>query len=574
MIGTILQTAGSLALFLYGMKVMSDGIQKAAGERLHRILGLMTVNRFAGVLTGVAITAIVQSSSATTVMVVSFVNAGLLPLTQSIGIIMGANIGTTVTGWIVALLGFKVKLYVVSLPAIGVGMVLLLAKRLGKRDWGEAIIGFGLLFLGLKFLKDSVPDIGSNPEALAFLRGLAGRGLLSFAAFVAAGTALTIIVQSSSAAMAITLTMAYLGWVDFATAAALVLGENIGTTITANLASINTSVDARRAARLHLLFNVCGVVWMAILYPYFIRLVDFIVPGAIEGKDGITAHLAMFHTLFNVANTLIFVGFARHLGLLAEKLVKDRKGEVRGAYHLKYVSTAIQETPEINLVKAQREIHKMAGVVEDMFQTFLRIFENPKKKMGDVVAAIKETEEYTDQMREQISLFLVNCMRENLNETAANNVNVMVRVIDELESIGDGCLNLVLLAARRYDKKIRLPQKAVEEIAPYTTLVQEFLAFNREHLEDHLSARDLQKAYELEDKINRYRNLLKKQAQKRLKRGANVRAEILYIDILRQIERLGDYCLNLSKAMTEFNRTPASGRSDLKPGSKRAARPR
>jgi phosphate:Na+ symporter len=285
MFATIVEIAGSLALFIYGMKVMSDGVQKAAGERLHRIMNYMTGNRFAGVLTGFLITGIIQSSSATTVMVVSFVNAGLLSLNQSIGVIMGANIGTTVTGWIVALLGFKVKITALALPAVAVGLVLVLARRLRKREWGEALIGFGLLFLGLQFLKGSVPEIRDNPEVLHFLSRYTDMGLLSFLIFVCAGTVLTVVVQSSSAAMAITLTMAYAGWIDFPTAAAIVLGENIGTTVTAFVASIGTSVNARRAARVHLLFNVAGVLWMAAAFNPFLRLVELLVPGDLGGQN-------------------------------------------------------------------------------------------------------------------------------------------------------------------------------------------------------------------------------------------------------------------------------------------------
>ena len=235
---------------------MSDGIQKAAGERLHKIMNYMTANRLAAVFTGFAITGIIQSSSATTVMVVSFVNAQLLSLAQSIGVIMGANIGTTVTGWIVAILGFKFKVVTIALPSIGLGFPLLFSKKWGKQNWGETFIGFGILFLGLNFLKNSVPDIKSNPEVLEFLSQYTGLGFLSIILFILVGTLLTILVQSSSAAMAITLTMAYSGWIDFTTAAAIVLGENIGTTITAFLASIGTHVNARRAARAHTLFNV------------------------------------------------------------------------------------------------------------------------------------------------------------------------------------------------------------------------------------------------------------------------------------------------------------------------------
>ncbi|MCD6396145.1 MAG: Na/Pi cotransporter family protein, partial [Spirochaetaceae bacterium] len=308
----ILSIAGSLGLFLFGMKIMSDGIQKAAGDRLKAILNLMTKNRVFAVFTGFFITALIQSSSATTVMIVSFVNAGLLNLGQAIGVIMGANIGTTVTGWIVALLGFKIKITSMALPSIGIGLPFFFSKNINKKEFGEILIGFGLLFLGLAFLKDSVPDIKSHPEILEFIQNLTGYGIGSIILFVIIGSLITVIVQSSSAAMAITLTMAWSGWIDFPTAAAIVLGENIGTTITAYLASIGTSINARRASRAHTLFNIFGVIWMLILFKPFIYLVDIIVPGDISAGSNpasIPAHLAMFHTLFNLINTIFSIFF-------------------------------------------------------------------------------------------------------------------------------------------------------------------------------------------------------------------------------------------------------------------------
>ncbi|HUV06768.1 MAG TPA: Na/Pi cotransporter family protein [Spirochaetia bacterium] len=564
---TLVNIAGSLALFLYGMKVMSDGIQKAAGDKLRSILAYVTDNRFAAVFTGFAITSIIQSSSATTVMVVSFVNAGLLSLIQAIGVIMGANIGTTVTGWIVALLGFKVKIYNFALPAIGLGMILLFVRRIGKRNWGEGIVGFGLLFLGLKFLKDSVPDISQNPKILEFLNAYTGKGFLSFIIFVLAGTIITCIVQSSSATMAITLTMAYSGWIDFPTAAALVLGENIGTTITANIASVDTSTNARRAARIHTLFNVMGVLWMAVVFTPFLRLVDLIVPGEIMGVGGhgaggseasgseagsITAHLAMFHTLFNLTNTLLFIGFVPHLARLIEWIVKDKQAAAPNAYQLKYVATSLQDTPEFNILNARCEIQRMARITEEMFTIFLDVFNHPKKKMGTEIEQLKTMEDYTDQMQEEISKYLVECMRENLTRQSADSINIMIRILDELESIGDRCYNLILLAQRRYDKKIVFSPKAIEEITPYARAVQSFLEFNRLHLKDHLDRTDISMAYKLEDEINNLRNTLKRHAQRRIKRGANVKAEILYIDILRQIERIGDFSLSISKALLDM----------------------
>lgn len=546
---TLLEIAGSLGLFLYGMKVMNDGIQKAAGERLHKIMNYMTGNRFAAVLTGLAITSIIQSSSATTVMVVSFVNAGLLSLAQSIGVIMGANIGTTITGWVVSILGFKFKIATIALPTIGVGFPLLFSKKLKKRHWGETLIGFGILFLGLNFLKNSVPDINSNPQALEFLSHYTKLGFASTLIFIAAGSLLTIIVQSSSAAMAITLTMAYSGWIDFPTAAAIVLGENIGTTITAFLASLTAHVNARRTARAHTLFNIIGVMWMLIIFRPFLTLVDVIVPGNMASQEAITHHLAMFHTMFNVVNTLVLIGFIAQLEKLVTTLVKPKEEEKMERYELTYFSTPIQDVAEINILEARKEVSKMAGIIEEMFSQFLTVFHNPGKDLHDEVQQLGKMEDYTDQMQEQISQFLVECTHEELNETSARNVNSMIRIVHELERIADDCYTLILLCQRRYHKKITFHEKAVEDIEPYATLVQEFVRFNKAHLNEYLSEDELTRAYTMETQIDEYRKKLKKAAQTRLQEGSEVKGELLYIDMLSHIERIGDYCLNISQAL-------------------------
>ena len=550
MILTILQIAGSLGLFLYGMRVMSSGIQRTAGEKLQKVLGFMTANRFAAVATGFLVTGLVQSSSATTVMVVGFVNAGLLTLRQAIGVIMGANIGTTVTGWIVAILGFKVKIAIIALPAIGIGLPLRLSQKIGKQDLGEALTGFGLLFLGLDFLKKSVPDIQSNPEVLSFLTHLTNLGPLTFIIFVAVGTLLTIIVQSSSAAMAITLTMAYQGWIDFPTAAAIVLGENIGTTATAFIASIGTGINARRTSRAHTLFNLAGVFWMAFLFKPFLRLVDFIVPGSTISEA--TAHLAMFHTLFNVVNTFIFIGFTKQLEFLIKKISKARPGESPMEYQLQYISSQFQETAELNLVNAKLELSRMAEIVEDMFKRFLLVFHNPDKKMGNEVEDLKQLEEFTDKMQEAISQYLAECARQGLNEKSTINVTAMMRIAHELENIGDSCFNLMVLAQRRYDKKISLNKPALTELTPYIDTVEQFVTFTKEHLNEHLSRDELETAYLYEDKINDFRNRLKYDAQSRLKDGSDVKSELLYIDIVRHIEQIGDHSLNVAQALRQI----------------------
>ena len=543
-----LKIIGSLGLFLFGMKLMSEGIQKAAGDRLQSILNFMTNNRFSAVFTGFLITALVQSSSATTVMVVSFVNASLLTLAQAAGVIMGANIGTTVTGWLVAILGFKINITAVALPAVGIGIPFLFFRNFGKSSWGEILIGFGILFIGLSLLKDSVPDIRDNPEMLHFLAQYTGGGFGNYLLFVAVGTILTVLVQSSSAAMAITLTMAYAGWIDFQTAAAIVLGENIGTTITAFIASFSANTTARRAARIHTIFNLLGVLWMMFFFTPFINLVDAIVPGSMSSSENIPAHLAMFHTMFNITNTFIFIWFIPQLAAVSKKLVKAKE-TFTDKYRLPYLASGLQHTPEIMVVKAQGEIMKMAGIVEEMFNHFTHIFLNPTKKLGKKVEELKEMENYTDDMQEEISGFLVKCSADNVNDKTTQNINAMMRIVSELESIGDSCYNLILLAQRRYEKKIRFPEEAVQEVEPYLHLVNEFLQFNKERLNNPLSDEDLRRALDIEYKINEKRNVYKKSSRKRLKSAGHVKRELLYIDFIKHLEHIGDHSLNISEAL-------------------------
>lgn len=548
----LFQILGSLGLFLYGMKILSAGLQKTAGEKLQTILNFMTGNRVMAVLTGFLITLLVQSSSATTVMVVGFTNAGLLSLSQAIGVIMGANVGTTITGWIVALLGFKISVSSLAMPAIGIGFVIILLKKFEKPELGEIFLGFGLLFLGLQFLKESIPDIRSNLEVLNFLSRLAGWGVLSRFIFLMVGLVITMIVQSSSAAMAITLTMAYSGWIDYHTAACMVLGENIGTTITAYIASLGTHVNARRASRAHTIFNLIGVVWVFFLFTPFARLVDLIVPGPTTGAGAdLPLHLAMFHTLFNLTNTLVLIFFLPELAKLVEFLVKPKKDELPKVYSFKYLSATLQDTPSLNILEAKSEVIKMARLVKQMFVKFEELFNNPHKKMGQDVEKLKEMEDLTDQMEEELSRFLAESLKDGVTEKTRRNVPSMIRIVNELESIGDSIYNLVILAQRRYDKKIDFTQEAVDSFAPYCEEVRGFLTFLEDHLVTHLSEEDMKKAFSMEERINNFRNTLKKATQKRLQEGSNVRGELLFFDMIRQMEKVGDYAFNVSQALAQ-----------------------
>ncbi len=551
MILQIFEVIGSLGLFLYGMRTMSDGIQKAAGDKLQAILKFMTGNRFAGVATGFGMTAIIQSSSATTVMVVSFVNAGLLSLGQAIGVIMGANIGTTVTGWIVAIFGFKFNISAIALPAIGVGLPLIFWKRIKKSEWGETLVGFGLLFLGLSFLKASVPEIDAHPESLKFVTNLTDFGIFSRFLFIIIGTGLTVILQSSSASMAITLTMAFSGWIDFPNAAAMVLGENIGTTITAMIASIGTDVHARRAATAHMMFNIIGIIWLQFLFFPIIALVDSLVPGSMDSQAGITSHLAMFHTTFNVINTLVFINFVNWLEKIVKFLVPLPPADKAQPheYTLDYITYSMQDTPELNLLTAKSEIRKMAEITEQMFASFVYVFDHPEQKLKSEVEELASKEELTDRMQEELSDFLAHLSMENLKTSSAENVNHLMRVVHELESIGDSCFNLLILSKRRYDKELILPQTALDDLRPYLDTVQEYLGFIIKHMNQHLSSKEMEQAIASEQQVDNYRNTLKKAARTRIKAGSDVKAELLYMDMVRHIEKIGDHLLNIAQAL-------------------------
>jgi len=542
----ILEIIGSLGVFLFGMKIMSDGIQKAAGEGLQSVLNRITANRFVAVFTGFFITAIVQSSSATTVMVVGFVNAGLLTLTQSIGVIMGANIGTTVTGWIVSLLGFKLKISALALEIIAIGLPFYFSKKNNRKNWGEFLIGFGILFIGLDFLKKSVP---SDSQALIdFISPYTNFGFGSVLLFVLFGAIITIIVHSSSASMTIVLTMAASGLIGLDVAASMIMGSNIGTTIDAYLASIGATTNAKRAARVHLLFNILGVLVILLFFRPFLRLIQMIVPG-----NEITMTLAMFHTIFNITNTLVFIGFVPQIARLIEWLVPEKESENDPkVYHLDYFSSTIQDTPELNLVQVQREVGAMTELVEDMFKTYLNVFSHPDKKMGMEVEKLRDQEDYSDQMQEKITAFILDCTKESLNEAGRQTASAMIRIVSELESIGDSCFSLIMLSQKRYKKKIPLHDNAIEEIMSYSKDVDEFLQFIKMRINKHLSKEEMEEANKLEERIDSHRNKLRKQARKQISQGADVKGEFLYIDIIRHMEHIGDYCLNIAQTLRKI----------------------
>lgn len=547
----IFYIAGSLGLLVYGMRLLSEGVQRAAGNRLQSTLNHLTTNRFAALCTGFFVTVLVQSSSATTVMIVSFVNATLLTLPQAIGAIMGANIGTTVTGWIIAILGFSFDISSAALPAIGIGSFLIFSKRYRRPDVGEALTGFGLLFLGLSFLKEGVPDVAAYPEILRAIASLAGHGLLSVLFFVIVGAALTVIVQSSSAAVTITLTMAYAGWIDFPTAAAIILGENIGTTITANLAAMGGTITGRRAARAHLVFNAAGVLWMLAVFPWALELILWIAPGAL-----LPTRLALFHTGFNVANTLLFIGFVRFLAYLATRLVPDRDTlGLDGVYRIPIPTEYAEGHAELYMGEVRHEVVRMARIVETMISDSWRAFEDPSSLTGDKLDDLKRREDYTDQMQEQISRVLATFSSHGATDRVTGTALALMRVVGELESIADSSFNIALTADRCRRKQIGITPEAIAELRPYAELVRDFAGFVDIHIRESFREVDLLQAQSLERKINTQRNQLKKSARRRIQQGSDVTAELLVIDIISYLEHMGDYALNIAEAVRQLARS-------------------
>ncbi|MDR1147823.1 MAG: Na/Pi cotransporter family protein [Spirochaetaceae bacterium] len=548
----LFRIAGSLGLFLYGMKVMGDGIQEGAGDRLQRTLGFMTGSRVSAIMTGFIVTAIIQSSSATTVMVVSFVNAGILTLTQAIGVIMGANIGTTVTAWIVSLIGFTLDISNLALPAVGAGFLMRTVKW-KYQGAGNAVMGFGLLFLGLEFLTKSMPEI--NPDSLGFLQSLDSGGFLRILACAGIGLVVTLIVHSSSASTAIILTMAYKGIIDFNAAAAMILGANIGTTVDALLASIGTKTSAKRAALVHVLFNVIGAVAALIFFNPLLTLVKFISPG--ESHALITTQLAMFHTTFNVLNTILFFPFVKQFAALVTFLVKDsdKTGEkTENVYQFSYLSGSIHDTPELSILRAKNEIRDMAAMVFLMYQRLRNSLQNLNVESTDaLVADLRSKEDYADQMREALTSYLMECTRRQLSRRSEYNVSLLMRIIADLEDMTDNCYSVSLLLERSVRKNQIFKHKEMEALDPYMGLVEEFLTFVKDHLGGKLNGEQSLYAKEIEENIDMSRNKLRKLGRKRIEEGADVKTELLFIDLVRRIEKLGDYCYSISNSMAHMN---------------------
>ena len=535
-----LRLIGSLALFLYGMKIMSEGLQKFAGDSLRRILTAMTTNRVTGMLTGVLITALIQSSSATTVMVVSFVNAGLLTLTQSIGVIMGANIGTTVTAWLISALGFKVDIAAFALPLLAFALPLFFSGKSSRKSIGEFVFGFAFLFMGLQSLKANAPDLGANPEMLAFVQNYTDMGFFSIILFLFIGAILTMIVQASAATMAITLIMCANGWIDYHLGVALVLGENIGTTITANLAALTGNTQARRAALAHLVFNVFGVMWVLVLFYPFTNAVSWFVTHVMKVSDpavAVSFKLAAFHTAFNISNTFIMIWFVSLIEKTVCTLIKPKVEDEE--YRLRYITGGMLSTAELSA--------RMFNMVKELF------YEKNEETFLKTYSRVEKYENISDRMEIEIANYLTEVSEGRLSSESKEEIRIMLRAVSEIESIADSCNNLARSIKSRNEFKSEFTEEQNKHLDHMFELVSG--ALNRMNLILHkpeLVHDDINPSYNIENEINNYRNQLKSRNIEDINNKLyQYQDGVYYMDMVSESEKLGDYVLNVVQAVIE-----------------------
>ena len=568
----ILTLLGALGMFLYGMNLMSSGLQKAAGDRLRGFLSSMTSNPFKGVLTGLGVTTVIQSSSATTVMVVSFVTAGLLTLAQAISVIMGANIGTTVTAWLVSWLGFKADISIFAVPLMAVGFVLSCSKKSSRRNISELIVGFSLLFLGLSLMKNSVPDLRETPEVLAFIQSWQGPGIGNVLLFLVVGTVLTLVLQSSSATMALTIMMLNFGWINFDMACAMVLGENIGTTITANIAASVGNASAKRAALAHTVFNVFGVVWAIIFFGLFLKLVGGITAGifglpnpaaegfkVVAGVDGAQSEsqtaalygLSMLHTLFNTINTLILIWFIPFIEKLVCKVIKSKKNEEKEIYRLKYIEAGPLATPELALEQASKEIIHFAQISRNgLGYVRSAINETDYDKFEEYRAKLVKYEEISDKIEYEIATFLNDVSAQEISQNTSVQIKAMYKIIGELESLGDSGESISRILSRRNIHKKEFDADTIKKLNKlidavdnaYVAMIDNLTKADEGYLEE------VSNAYAAEERINNLRNDLRDEEIESIEHERkNYQTSVYYLDIVNELEKMGDFMINVSQ---------------------------
>ena len=569
---------GALGMFLYGMNLMSSGLQKAAGDRLRNLLSAITANPFRGVLTGLGITSIIQSSSATTVMVVSFVNAGLLTLVQGISVIMGANIGTTVTAWLVSWLGFKADISILAIPLMALGFILSISKKDSRRNISELIVGFSLLFLGLSLMKNSVPDLQQTPEVLSFIQGWQGYGFGSTLIFLALGVILTLVLQSSSATMALTLIMLNMGWIHFDMACAMVLGENIGTTITANIAAAVGNTSAKRAALAHTVFNVFGVVWALITFPWFLKLIGWITAsifglpnpadeafsievahdaqGNVIQSDSQTAALyglSMLHTCFNTINTALLIGFIPAIERLVCAIIKGSKKATDNLYRLKYIEAGNMSTPELATEQAFNEIIHFAQISHNGLG-YIRsaIGANKKEDFEFYREKLVKYEEISDRIEYEIATFLNSVSTADISEITSMKIKSMYKIIGELESLGDSGEAISRMLSRRNSHNKSFTPETIAHIEQMIDAIHHAYEVMINNLSQAHAGTllDISNALQAEEQINQLRNQLREAEIEDIEQNkTNYQTSVYYLDIVSELEKMGDFMINISQAL-------------------------
>ena len=552
----ILTLIGALGMFLYGMNLMSSGLQKAAGDGLRKFISSITSNPLKGVATGLGVTAVIQSSSATTVMVVSFVNAGILTLTQAIGVIMGANIGTTFTAWIISLFGFKADISILAVPLMAVGFVMSISKKGKWRDIGEIVVGFSLLFLGFSFMKNSVPDLESSPQILSFISSWSGHGVFSVLLFVLVGTVLTLILQSSSATVALTLIILNMGWIQFDMAAAMVLGENIGTTITANIAAAVGNVNAKRAALAHTVFNVFGVIWAVALFPYFTKLIELIINALGMGGSEETPlySISMLHTVFNLINTSILIWFIPLIEKLVRAIIKD-KPSADAIDKLVYINAGLIATPELAITEAEKEVchfgkimRKGLGYVREAVAA-----SDSESSFEPWREKLVKYEEISDRIEYEVVSFLNKINRESLSESSELKIKSTFRIVGELESLGDSGEAISRQLARAISRGQKLSEdhkKKVYEMIELVSRAYDAMIYN---LENGDTITNIDNALSAEIDINNKRDELRDLEMHQIESNGNDYFEsVVYIDLLENLEKMGDFIINISQAVESW----------------------
>lgn len=577
----LLKLIGSLGLFLYGMKLMSESLQKLAGNKMRQILTAMTSNRVTGVLTGIFITALIQSSSATTVMVVSFVNAGLLDLVGSIGVIMGANVGTTVTSWLVAVLGLgKFSMSDLALPIIGCTLPLLFSKKRSRKNWGEMFVGFGLLFLALRFLQESMPtNLHDFPGVGEFIQKISFLGFRSWMIFLLIGAVLTTIFQSSSATVALTLVICSKGWIGYEDAAAMIMGENIGTTITANLAAAVANVQAKRAALAHFIINVFGVVWLFAIFTPFLHFIgDLCVTLHIsrynpvysdprllneafspEARAGVLASinaamplvLSMFNTLAKGINVTILIWFTKMIAKLVSRIIPPKPGE--DSFTLKHIKTGLLSTPDASLFQAKQEISLYGQNTLEMFRKMVQAFDLTRGDYEKTFDKLQQMEDESDQVEIEIADYLTKVSESRLTSENSQRVRAMFKIVSEIESVADSVLNVSKAIYRRNEQGITFTEELGSKLKHMLTLVDESITIMCNNLTTEYTAVNPKKAYELEKAINDYRTILKQEHLLAIEeKKYDYSIGILYNDIFSECEKIGDYTINVTQAMKEI----------------------